>query len=260
MRKSMITGLCLILLPALSAGGTASAATAIDAELIWAQQVRLGTPVKGVIERIEVEAGQQVAAGQLLLQLDQRPFLTRIQARRAQLRKLAAVRAEARREWERAQELYDRTVLSDHELQVAKDAWIGADADYRQAQADLKSAQLELEYSSLKAPFAARVLRRDAEVGETVVPELQPAVLLVLADSTRMRARARIGAQQLAGLKIGTAVKVTSQGRTFAAHIASLSLEPQRTAAQAPRYLLEAEFPAADARLLAGQAAEIILP
>jgi RND family efflux transporter MFP subunit len=235
-------------------------AASIEAELVWARLVELGTPVKGVIQRIEVEAGQRVAKGALLLQLDQRTFVAAVNRQQARLRKLAAVRAEARREWDRARELYDRTVLSDHELQVAENGWIAADADYQAARAALQVARVELEQSSLKAPFAAWVVRREAEVGETVVPNLQPAVLLVLADAARLRARAAISGRQLAGLKIGAPATVVSGGREYAGRIARLTLEPRAAADPSRRYSLEVEFPVGEVRLLAGQAADIRLP
>ncbi len=252
LRCCLLLGLLLVQVRLFAAG--------VDAELVWARRVELGTPVKGVIQRIEVEAGQRVEKGALLLQLDQRMFVADVNRQQARLRKLVAVRAEARREWDRARELYDRTVLSDHELQVAENAWIAADADYQAARAALQLAKIELEQSSLKAPFDAWVIRRDAEVGETVVPNLQPAVLLVLADATRLRARGAIDASRLADLKIGMPATVVSGGKEFKGRIARLVLEPRPAAEGSAPYYIEVEFSPGESRLLAGQAAEIRLP
>jgi len=238
----------------------------VNGHLQWAQRVELATPVKGVIKKVKVENGSLVKRGELLLQLDQRGFQARVDGLLAKGAKLKALQDEAGRERDRALELYDRTVLSEHDLQVAKIAFITANADTRLLQAELQQARLDLEYSSLRAPFDARVLARFAEVGQTVVAELKPMVLIVLADARRMRAVAWLAAEQLGDLHPGDeAGVVLPQGRV-AARIVSIGYEPRDAAAkgktqgESHRYALTLEFDSADKVLRAGMPVKIILP
>jgi len=59
---------------ALCAQFTTAAAADYPAMLDWSQRAVLSTPVSGVIGSVATAAGERVAAGQLLLQLDQRPL------------------------------------------------------------------------------------------------------------------------------------------------------------------------------------------
>ena len=178
-----------------------SEAAAVDAVLDWDRETLLSLPVKGVVTRLEVRPGDTVAKGALLLELDQRPFRNRVEALVANLRKLEAVLQEARRELERAEELYDRTVLSEHELQVAKNAHIAAQAEYESGRADLTAARLAREYSRLRAPFALRVLACRVAIGQTVVGDLRPPPVLRVAAADTMRAVATVTPETAARLR-----------------------------------------------------------
>ncbi len=236
-------------------------AVELDAELDWARQVELGTPVRGVVQRVMVKPGQQVKQGEVLLQLDQRGFKSQVAGLKAQLEHFRAELAEAKREQDRSMELYDRTVLSDHELQIAKNNFIAAKAKYLKGQADLVQAELDLEYSSLRAPFDAMIIARQAEVGQVVVPDLKPIVLFVVVDANHMHANARLTSKQLAKVAIDMGVTVNIDDNTFNGRVFNI-----RRAAEADNqlgekyFLLNVEFPMKSQKLYAGQAAVINLP
>ena len=125
------------------AGITPTLALDIKAELDWARRVELGTPVKGVVQHVMAQSGQRLARNDVLLQLDDRAFKSRAKGLKAQVAHYKAEFVEAEREQERALELYDRTVLSDHELQVAKNNLIAAEARYQKGQMSLVQAELD---------------------------------------------------------------------------------------------------------------------
>ncbi len=238
-----------------------AAALQLDAVLSWAKRVELGTPVKGVITSISVRAGDRVKKDTLLLQLDQRGYRARVAALAARVKNSKAVLQESKRELDRALELYDRTVLSDHDLQVAKNDFIAAEADYATARAELQQARLELEYSTLRAPFDALVVARHAEVGQSVVPDLKPAILLVLAGAGRMHAVAWLTAPQLAGLKAGMPAEVNVNKQKFSGRILEIGLEAKaKGPAEKPYYRLVVAFDTGGSLLRAGLPAEITLP
>lgn len=233
----------------------------VTAELDWARRVELSTPVKGVIEAIMVQPGQRVTEKEILLQLDQRGFKSQVEGLRAQVASFKAQLAEARREQERAKELYERTVLSDHELQVAKNSLIAADANYKKAQADLVQAELDLEYSSIHAPYDAVVVSRLAEVGQTVIPDLQPVTLFVLADAHRMLARGRVNASEIKQVSIGKVAFVKINNSEYEGRIINFGLESTMEAKTTDRpYLVTIEFPLESQAGLVGQTVTIKLP
>jgi membrane fusion protein, multidrug efflux system len=229
----------------------------VKAELDWAKRLELGTPVKGVIQEIRVQAGQRVAEKEILLQLDQRGFKSRVAGLTAQVAHFKAQLAEARREQERAIELYDRTVLSDHELQVAKNNLIAAEANYQNGRADLVQAELDLEYSSVRAPYDAVVVSRLAEVGQTVVPDLQPVILFVLADAHHMLAKGQVSASEINQVSTGKQAVVKIDSEEYTGRIINFGLEGKHAD---KRYFVNVEFPIPSQASYIGQPAIINLP
>jgi multidrug efflux system membrane fusion protein len=239
-----------------AAAGAAGAAD-LPARLDWGAPVQLSTPASGVIAAVPVVPGQRVTRGTLLVELDSRGFQARVDRARAVLEQARQDRDEALRERERTLELFDRTLLSVHERQLAEVAAAAARAAHARARAELTEAELELEYSRVTAPLDGRVLAVPARVGETVVSRLQARPLVVLAPLDRMQALARIPADDLPALQVGDPVAVTVAGQRHAGRLEGLTLETAGSG-DAPRVRLEVGFAVpADAVLHPGQAATL---
>lgn len=254
MKISMCSALVLSGLSAL-----ASAAD-VNGELEWANRVTLSVPVSGIVTEVSVRPGEAVAAGQSLLSMDAREVQARVAHANSAVKKFELHRAEAEREWDRAKELFDRTVLSERELQLAEIGLNDADAAYQAAQAERVAATVALECHSLKAPFAAWVLTVPVTPGQAIVNTQQATPLVTLAARERMRARANVDAAQVALLKTDTPVAVRVGAQRFEARIAQLGLEPVSTQRPA-QYLVEAEFSVPpQISLRAGQTVVLELP
>jgi RND family efflux transporter MFP subunit len=260
-RSSASSRLCICVLGAsLAWGPPAAAAEEVEAVLQWARRVELSTPVSGTVTEVLVQQGEIVQKGQPLLRLDPRPFEARVEQAQAELDRIAPAREEAERERERAEELYDRAVLANHELDLARVAHERADAEHLAARAVLAQARLELEHSTVRAPFDAVVVRRDAELGQTVVTRLQPVTLVVVAEAGRMVARAALDHDRLEALAVGQAVAVTVAGRRYEGTLARIALEPVAGPGE-PRYELDVQFTFDPAlRLRAGRPATLSPP
>jgi len=250
----------MVLLCALGTGGILQAAE-VTGSLQWARRVELSTPVSGVISQVAVNGGDEVQKGQLLLSLDPRGFTALVKKAEARVVTSKEARDEAKRELERITEMYERTLLSDHELQLAKIALSTAAADLQAAEAERTLARLDLEYSRVSAPFDGVVLERSAEVGQTVVTRMQSVPLLVLAETGRMLARIEVGEQELAALRKGLEVQVRSGGKTFRGTVQRLGMEPVIAAGGVAKYEADVvfEYPRNE-RLRAGQSAVVVLP
>lgn len=229
--------------------------------LQWVRRVELSTPVSGVITSVDVLNGDEVRKGQTLVSLDPRGFRAALQKAEAMVLKSGEARDEAKRELDRATEMYQRTLLSDHELQLAKIAYVAAEADYQVAEAERTQARLDLEYSRVSAPFDGVVLERSAEVGQTVASRLQPVRLVTLAETGRMLARIEVGEAELAQLKRGQELAVRIGTSSYRGVVQRLGMEPVIAAGGIAKYEADVlfKYPLSD-RLRAGQAVTVVLP
>lgn len=242
--------------------GASLAATAaeLNGELDWANRVALSVPVSGRVEQVAVRPGDLVEAGDVLLRFDARVAKARAAEARSAVRRLELQRAEAQREWERAKELFERTVLSVRELQLAEIGYNAADADYQSARAALVAADVELDYLNPAAPFAARVLAVHVAPGQAVINAQQAMPLVTLAERGRMQVHAAATAAQAADLAAAGRVAVRVGEQRHEGRILQIGSEPM--GAERPAvYSVVVEFDVpADAALRAGESATLILP
>jgi RND family efflux transporter MFP subunit len=224
------------------------------AVLHWSQLVGMSAAAPGVVERVPTQAGQAVRQGELLLALDPARYQARVMAARAELDRLQAEEAEAKRNLDRQQELYARTVTATTELDTAKLTLTQAKAATQAGQARLELARRQLAETELRAPFPALVVDRLAEPG-MVVAECQPAVLVTVARSDEILARAALTPGQVAGVTMGAAATVQIGDKSVSGKVKSLRFVP----GDKPAYWLEVAIPRS-ARWMAGQAATIKLP
>jgi multidrug efflux system membrane fusion protein len=132
------------------------------------ENVAVRPRVGGYIDRVAFEEGSRVAAGQVLFEIDDRPF-------RAEVDRLSAERDRARAELDlaksyrdRAQRLVAQNAASREELeQLEADAAVAA-AKLAAASAALEAAELELSFTRVTAPIAGRVSRAAVTAGNLV--------------------------------------------------------------------------------------------
>ncbi len=235
-----------------------AAAVDLDGRLDWGARVELSPLVSGVVAEVAADAGQRVSKRQLLLRLDQGALQAAVREAEAQEAYLGKMRAEAERERERAQELYDRTLLSDHDLELALIAFARAEADYQAASARLAEARLKLEYSAIRAPFDGVVIAVNAVPGQTVITRLQSVPLVALGSTERMQVQVAVAEDALAELSPGQAVAVRTGTSRFDGRIDSIGYEP--VAGEPVRYPVIVSFEPGDAVLRPGQRAVVTLP
>ena len=226
-----------------------------DAQLHWYRKAALGTPVSGVVEKVHVQAGDRVREGQPLVELDRRVPEADVQALKAELLQAENDLAEAGRELGRTQELYDRTLLADRDLQLAIIARDAAAARLSRVRASLVQAEWLLSHSTIRAPYDGVVVKLAASVGQTVVSQLQSTPLLEVAGQARMLARARVRGGELDALHRGAAAEVEVAGRRYRGDIVRIALEP--FADDPGRYAVDVLFETDGAGLRVGQAAKV---
>lgn len=250
--NSAIRLLAMMMLILTSAGALADE---VDAVLNWLRSVPLSTPVSGVVVEVNGRVGERVNKGQVLIQLDDRARRARVDALSAELKRAENNRDEWKREYERTQELFDRTLIAQHDLEMARIQADDGIAQYQKAKAGLVRAQMELEYSSVKAPFNGWVTQRNVEAGQTVVSELQAEPLMVLVDAHQMVASFQVKREALPNLGIGREATVIVGKNTHSGKVNFISMNP--VSGTTDQYTVDVEFNVGNQRYHAGQTARV---
>jgi membrane fusion protein, multidrug efflux system len=259
MPKTRIAALLPVLILCVALAAPAAHAQEIPARLDWAERLDLGTPVSGIVARVQAEPGQRVSRGDVLVRMDDRGIRAQLEEDEAQVRRLELARAEAELEYERQQEMYDRTLISQRDLSIAEIEFAMADAQFVAARARLTRTRLDLEYSQVRAPFDGLVLARHVRAGQSVNNELQVTPLVTLATTDPMLALGTVTEDTLASLRPGEKVEVRVGERRYEGTIRAVGLEPVDRAAETPHYPVTVEFSApADHALRAGLRASLI--
>jgi len=236
--------------------GTVLAAD-IEAKIAWSQRVDMSTTVSGLVHEVLVNAGDSVEKGDVLLRLQQDRFNAELASATAAKKDAQYKLKEAEREWNRAQELYERTVLSDSDLQLAENLFVAAQAASAHAVAQHVNAQRDVIESVIRAPFAAVVLERHAQPGQTVVTRMHSVPLISIAARQSYHAQGVVSVSTANKLANGQAVSVTVNGTRFNGTLASIAYEPGKGS---ETYPLLVRFTTGGHLLRAGQAATIHLP
>ncbi|MGH7193019.1 MAG: efflux RND transporter periplasmic adaptor subunit [Candidatus Saccharimonadales bacterium] len=146
------------------------------ADAIKAVEIR--ARVNGFIDRVAFEDGAIVKEGDLLFQIDPRPFDAEVSRDKAALAVAKARATRAAADLARAKRLVrGKTItLEDYDKAIADEA--EASAMVKQAQATLDTANLNLEFSTVTAPIGGRVSRAAITKGNLVNATAGSATLL----------------------------------------------------------------------------------
>jgi multidrug efflux system membrane fusion protein len=230
----------------------------LEAWTDWNNRVELSTPVSGMVSRINVQPGGAVKRGEVLLELDQRGYQSRLAAVESRMEAASQQHQEAKRELDRALELYDRTLLSDHERKQAEIAAAVSDAAYREAEAKLVTIRLQKEYSRITAPFDGIVESVHVQPGQAVINRHTSVTLITLIDNSQMKALAEVDEGTVSGLKRGMVVQVGVRGQWLKGKIERLGMHPVKQHAKGSKYLLEVVFsPGPESLIRAGEKAVV---
>lgn len=138
------------------------------ADLQAVQYVEVRSHIRGMIEKIHVDEGAFVQAGQLLFTIDNRILKQEIEKMQAQLGMAEAELKQAQIEVNSTKTLVDKKIISEVELQLKRSKVTIAEARIKEVKADLALAQVNLGYSEIRAPFAGTINRIPNKKGSLV--------------------------------------------------------------------------------------------
>ena len=180
--------------------------------------VQVGSQVSGKVSQLLADFNSKVTKGQILAQIDQKPFKARLsQARaavksaRGNLAKTKVLATQRKREFDRMATLRPQAFVSQADVDLAetnyRDAAAGVEvlqAQLDQAEAALASAELDLGYTTIYSPVDGIVISRNVDVGQTLAAAFQTPILFVIAqDLTQMQVNANVSESDIGGVKEG---------------------------------------------------------
>ena len=205
-----------------------------------ARTVTVNAEAEGKVVSIDVARGQRVKAGAILIRLDLRDRLARVNQARASV-------AEHRTSFEAQSKLKMDGYVSD--TQIAETL-----AKLESARAELLRAELDLKNQYIRAPFDGLLEEREVEIGDFV--RIGDA-LATFVDISKLKVAGTLAERELAHIQSGDRAQATLvTGQTIDGTISYLSLvadESTRT------FAIELEILNEDGNLPAGVTAEMRL-
>lgn len=132
------------------------------------QSVEIRPRVSGYIDRVAFDEGGLVKKGDLLFQIDPRPFQAEVKRLEAQLQQARANQARAANEARRGERLRQSNAISAELADARASAATEAQAQVASIQAELDNARLNLSFTRITSPIDGRVSRAEITLGNLV--------------------------------------------------------------------------------------------
>lgn len=187
-------------------------------------KVDVSSELSGTIRRVFVDYNSPVTRGQPLAELDTDKLQATVDNSRAKLEaararlKVAEVTAwETERDHKRKQELSERRISSERDVEVAEALYRRAMAAQESARAEVAVAAAELKLNEMNlakacicSPINGIVLKRSVEPGQTVASSFQTPILFSIAeDMTKMDVQVDVDEADVGKVKVGQAATFT---------------------------------------------------
>ncbi|WP_394829497.1 efflux RND transporter periplasmic adaptor subunit [Pendulispora albinea] len=130
--------------------------------------VTVRTQVDGRLDRVLFKEGQSVKKGDVLAQVDPRPFVAKLHSAEATLAKDQATAKNAKLNLDRYEKLVGQKLISQQDYDNQRATVDQNDAQVRTDQADVENARLQVEYSRITSPIDGITGVRQVDPGNVV--------------------------------------------------------------------------------------------
>jgi membrane fusion protein, multidrug efflux system len=172
------------------------------------QTVAVQAQVSGLIVHIPFREGQDVKKGQVLFELDPRPFQAALEQAQALLSRDRATAQNAEQDVKRYAVLADKEYVTAQQNDAVRTTAAAAAATVASSQAAVDQARLNLQYATIRAPIAGRTGSLRVREGNLVrstdalplvtINQIQPILARFAVPATNLPAIQKYRAQQIA--------------------------------------------------------------
>lgn len=149
-------------------------------------QVSVHAYIAGFIEKVVVQGGQDVQAGDLLFTIKPDEYLAQLNLAKAKVAQMKATLENAKIQYERMKTAGSQAV-SKTDLDNAKTTVLTAEAALQQAQADEQLAYVNYNYTTLYAPISGRVGDVAITNGDYIFPQSSPLISIIQFNPIRVQ-------------------------------------------------------------------------
>ncbi|MDX1457994.1 MAG: efflux RND transporter periplasmic adaptor subunit, partial [Marinobacter sp.] len=142
----------------------------LDGIIEAVQQSTVSAQTSGTVQRLPYDVDDSVAAGDLIVQLEDSEQRSRLRQAQAGLEEAEAALSDAKQRFERIDAVHERGLVSRQEFDQARNNLAAARARVERARATVSEAQEQLSYTRVVAPYGGILTERHVEVGESVNP------------------------------------------------------------------------------------------
>jgi len=172
--------------------------------------------IQGRLSKLRVEEGSVVREGETIARLESIDYEAAVQRAEAAVLRAEADLAENQRQLRLTQDLARQGIIDIDQRDAAASRVKIAEAALAQAKADLAYNQAQLQNTYIRAPFSGVVVKKMAEVGESVAP-IPPGVnistssgaIVALADLATLEVEADVAEANVAKVANGQPAEVT---------------------------------------------------
>lgn len=143
------------------------------------QTVAVESQVTGILNRVTFAEGQEVKAGQVLFQIDPRPYVATLEQARAQLARDEAIAANARRDAARYAALVKEGYVTGSQADQAEATAASAAATVAADRAAVSRAALDVANTTIRAPISGRTGSLQVRLGNLVKASSQPPLVVI---------------------------------------------------------------------------------
>jgi multidrug efflux system membrane fusion protein len=120
------------------------------------QTVAVQAQVGGILRRVAFKEGDEVKRGQILFELDSRPYRAALDQALAALARDRAQAANAAQEAKRYESLVEKQFVTAQQYEQARTTATAAEATLAGSRAAVEEARLNLQYATIRAPITGR--------------------------------------------------------------------------------------------------------
>lgn len=195
--------------------------------------VNVGTQVSGTVSELLADFNDRVKRGQVLLKLDPVLLNAAVKQAGASLESARAQLTLADSNYARNTKLMDQGFISRATLEQLQQALDAAKAQVQLSRAQLERAQADLANSIIRAPIDGIIIKRTADLGQTVAASFQtPNLFTIARDLKQMQIDTNVSEADVGMLKAGQAVRFVVDAypeREFDGKVRQFRLSPNVT-------------------------------